>query len=166
MKKVLPFLLAALVGGCATAPAPKTVPTAPTPPMPPGMTNTVTPVKKAAAKKAAVRTMSIASPTFTAFGGGELGNGDPVPPVTTSYRIKTWVVETDGFRVTNTTETSALVFTCPNPTKGPYTISASPDLFTWLAIWTSTGDDPIILYDFTWHQQAKHFYKFKVDAAP
>lgn len=133
------------------------------PPLPPGY-----PVKKKttvllspkAASQVSVRMAkaSLAAPAVMAASASTSG--------VTCGRSPVMFADTDGTNVLSSGIFTALKFTSPNPTKGSFIIMLSDDLNNWHKIKVSIGDDPLVVYDFTYLTQRQIFYKFVVDPGP
>lgn len=83
---------------------------------------------------------------------------------TTITRAPVAIADTDGTNILSVAQVDTLIFTSPNPTRGPYTLAVSGDLATWQEIRQGTGNDPLMIYDFSYLTQPQNFYKFKVDS--
>lgn len=135
------------------------------PPMPPGvplkkkvvpllspkaMSQKTVLMKKAPTLSAAAAPMAAASMAADASGN-------------TVSRVTAVVVNTDGTNVISLEKAVALKFVVPNPKKDHYVISVSGDLNDWQVIYQNVGDDPIVLYDFTYLTTPKNFYRIAID---
>lgn len=131
------------------------------PPMPPGYTP---PKKKTVlmspkhASQLSVQMKVAAAPQVMAASASTSG--------VTSGWVPVSIIQTDGVLATNIGVITAIKFTSPNPTKGNFIIMVSDDLNDWHKIKVSSGDDPLVVYDFTYLTQRQIFYKFAVDTAP